>query len=60
MKKHDANNYTTSMVELQYKLAHKRTDRNNWSSSDNAEKKRLIEIFETLIEKSLQTQKSYI
>ena len=50
VKKLDANNYTTSMIGLKYKLAHKRADRNNWSSSDNAQRKRLIEILETLIE----------
>jgi hypothetical protein len=50
VKKLDANNYTTSMIGLKYKLAHKRADRNNWSSSDNAQKKRLIEILEALIE----------
>src|SRR5215212_2091069 len=31
VKKLDANNYTTSMIGLKYKLAHKRADRNNWS-----------------------------
>ena len=50
VKKFDANNYTTSMIGLKYKLAHKRADRNNWSSSDNAQRKRLIEILEALIE----------
>jgi len=38
------------MIGLKYKLAHKRADRNNWSSSDNAQKKRLIVILEDLIE----------
>lgn len=50
VKKLDANNYTTSMIGLKYKLAHKRADRNNWSSSDNAQKKRLIVILQELIE----------
>jgi len=50
VKKLDVNNYTTSMIGLKYKLAHKRADRNNWSLSDNAQRKRLIEILETLIE----------
>jgi hypothetical protein len=50
VKKLDANNYTTSMIGLKYKLAHKRADRNNWSSSDNAQKKRLIAILEDLTE----------
>jgi hypothetical protein len=50
VKKLDANNYTTSMIGLKYKLAHKRAERNNWSSSDNEQRKRLIEILEELIE----------
>lgn len=50
VKKLDANNYTTSMIGLKYKLAHKRADKNNWSSSDNAQKKRLIVILQELIE----------
>jgi len=50
VNKLDANNYTTSMIGLKYKLAHKRADRNNWSLSDNAQRKRLIEILEELIE----------
>jgi hypothetical protein len=50
VKKLDANNYTTSMIGLKYKLAHKRAERNNWSLSDNAQRKRLIEILEALIE----------
>lgn len=51
VKKLDANNYTTSMIGLKYKLSHKRAERNNWSSSDNAQRKKLIEILEELIEK---------
>lgn len=50
VKKLDANNYTTSMIGLKYKLAHKRADKNTWSSSDNAQKKRLIIILQELIE----------
>lgn len=50
VKKLDANNYTTSMIGLKYKLAHKRAERNNWSSSDKAQRKKLIEILEELIE----------
>ena len=50
VKKLDVNNYTTSMIGLKYKLAHKRADRNNWSLSDNAQRKRLIEVLEALIE----------
>jgi hypothetical protein len=50
VKKLDANNYTTSMIGLKYKLAHKRAERNNWSSSDKAQRERLIEILQGLIE----------
>jgi hypothetical protein len=50
VKKLDANSYTTSMIGLKYKLAHKRAERNNWSSSDNTQRKRLIEILEDLVE----------
>jgi hypothetical protein len=49
VKKIDANNYTTSMIGLKYKLAHKRVERNSWSSSDDAQRKRLIEILQELI-----------
>jgi hypothetical protein len=49
VKKMDANNYTTSMIGLKYKLAHKRVERNSWSSSDDAQRKRLIEILQELI-----------
>jgi len=50
VKKLDANSYTTSMIGLKYKLAHKRAESQNWSSSDKAQRKRLIEILEDLIE----------
>lgn len=50
VKKMDANNYTTSMMGLKYKLAHKRAEKNYWSASEKAQRKRLIEIFEELIE----------
>src|SRR5918995_2173414 len=49
VKKLDANNYTTSMIGLKYKLAHKRAETNNWSSSDISQRKRLIEILQELI-----------
>ena len=49
VKKLDANNYTTSMMGLKYKLAHKRAEKNNWSSSDKVQRERLIEILQELI-----------
>ena len=49
VKKLDANNYITSMIGLKYKLAHKRAESDNWSSSDKAQRKRLMEILQELI-----------
>ena len=49
VKKLDANNYMTSMMGLKYKLAHKRAEKNNWSSSDKVQRERLIEILQELI-----------
>jgi hypothetical protein len=49
VKKLDANNYTTSMIGLKYKLAHKRAEKEKWNTSDYSQKKRLIQILEELI-----------
>jgi hypothetical protein len=48
VRKLDANSYTTSMTGLKYKLAHKRFEREKWSVSNNAQRKRLIQILEEL------------
>jgi hypothetical protein len=50
VRKLDANSYTTSMEGLKYKLAHKRAEIGEWSSTDYAQKERLIQIFEGLID----------
>ena len=52
VKKLDANSYTTSMLGLKYKLAHKRADKNNWSLSDDTQRKRLVGILEELIKQA--------
>jgi hypothetical protein len=49
VRKLDANNYTTSMTGLKYKLAHKRAENEKWSATDNAQRKRLIQVLEELI-----------
>jgi len=51
VRKLDANNYSTSMTGLKYKLAHKRAEIGKWSSTDYAQKKWLIQILEGLIDK---------
>lgn len=50
VRKLDSNNYSTSMTGLKYKLAHKRAEKENWSITDNAQRKRLIQILQELID----------
>ena len=50
VRKLDANSYTTSMEGLKYKLTHKRAEIGKWSSTDYAQKERLIQILEGLID----------
>jgi hypothetical protein len=38
------------MEGLKYKLAHKRAEKGNWSSTDYAQKERMIQIFEGLVD----------
>jgi len=49
VRKIDANSYTTSMTGLKYKLAHKRTERERWNITDNAQRERLIQILQETI-----------
>ncbi|HZA65050.1 MAG TPA: hypothetical protein VE573_19385, partial [Nitrososphaeraceae archaeon] len=49
VRKLDANNYTTSMTGMKYKLAHKRDDKEKWSATDNAQRKRLIQALQESI-----------
>ena len=49
VKKLDANSYTTSMTGIKYKLAHKQSTSEKWSTTDKAQKKRLIQVLEELV-----------
>jgi hypothetical protein len=49
VKKMNANDYTTSLTGVKYKVAHKRADKEKWSSSDNAQRKRVIRILQQMI-----------
>jgi hypothetical protein len=49
VRKLDANKYTTSMTGLKYKLAHKRAEKEKWNTTDNAQRKRLIQVLQELI-----------
>ncbi|HEY0655971.1 MAG TPA: hypothetical protein VGD65_22705 [Chryseosolibacter sp.] len=49
VRKLNANDYTTTLSGLKFKLAHKRFDKEKWSASDKAQKRRLIKIFQRMI-----------
>jgi hypothetical protein len=49
VEKLNANDYSTSMVGLKFKLAHKRAANNKWSASDNARRKSLLKILKSMI-----------
>ncbi len=48
-RKLNANDYTTVMSGLKFKLSHKRFDKDKWNASENAQRKRLIKIFQRMI-----------
>jgi len=49
VEKLDANDYTTQMVGLKFKLAHKRADKETWSATDATQRKHLIKILQDFI-----------
>jgi hypothetical protein len=49
VRKLNANDYTTSLTGLKYKLAHKRAEKGKWSTSAKSQKKRLIKLMQELI-----------
>lgn len=55
VKKLDANSYSTELKGEKFKIAHKRFDSEKWSSSDKAQKKKLIKVLQQFIEE-LQTE----
>ena len=46
----NANDYSTSMTGLKFKVAHKRADKETWSASARAQRKRLIKFMEEVLE----------
>src|SRR5687768_7744906 len=50
VKKLNANDYSTELTGIKYKLAHKRADKPTWSASDKAQRKRLIKLFQGMID----------
>src|SRR6266516_3856640 len=50
VSKLNANDYSTSLIGLKFKLAHKRADQDKWSASTRAQRKRLITILRNMIQ----------
>jgi hypothetical protein len=50
VRKLNANDYTTTLTGLKYKLAHKRADKEKWNSSARTQKKRLVKLMQELID----------
>ena len=55
MHKLDANDYTTSMTGLKFKIAHKRADSEKWSATPRTQRKRMIQFLQDVI-KDLEQQ----
>jgi hypothetical protein len=49
VKKLNANDYSTSMTGLKFKLAHKRADKKKWSASAKAQRRRLVKLLHEFI-----------
>jgi len=50
VKKLNANDYSTALTGLKFKLAHKRADKEKWSTTAKTQKKRLIQLMKEFIE----------
>lgn len=46
----NANDYSTSLIGLKFKIAHKRADKEKWSASTKAQRRRAIKILRGLLE----------
>ena len=50
VRKLNANDYTTEMDGMKFKLAHKRAEKTTWSASEKAQRRKLIRIFQGMID----------
>ena len=50
VRKLNANDYTTAMTGLKVKIAHKRADKDKWSASEKAQRKKLIKVLQNMID----------
>ncbi len=56
----DANSYMTCMEGKKFKVAHKRASKNTWSASEKAQRKKVIQYLEQMIEELKQADESEI
>lgn len=49
VRKLNANDYTTALTGLKYKLAHRRAEKDKWNVSDKTQRKRLIKFLKDMI-----------
>lgn len=49
VRKLNANDYSTAMTGMKFKVAHKRADKDKWNISDKAQRKRLIKALKNVI-----------
>ena len=49
VKKLNANDYTTELSGIKFKLAHKRVDKNKWSATARTQRKRLVKLMQEMI-----------
>jgi len=47
----NANDYSTAMTGIKFKLAHKRADHEKWSASERAQRRRLVKFLREMIER---------
>jgi len=50
VRKLNANDYTTSMSGLKFKIAHKRAESEKWSASPEAQRRRMIKFLQDVVE----------
>jgi hypothetical protein len=55
VRKLNANDYSTSMAGMKFKVAHRRADNGKWSASERAQRKRMIQFLQETI-KDLEQQ----
>src|SRR3954468_9772219 len=56
VKKLNANDYSTAMSGMKFKVAHKRADTEKWSGSERAQRRRLIKFLEETIHELQQQE----